>query len=75
MRSVRGVYCTTNCTRDPVSNPGEESSIYGITQYLRSLVSVYEHPIITGVRILIVSSITVHHKHTKSLFRAPRYSL
>ena len=28
----------------------------GITQYLRGLVSVYERPIIAGVRILIVSS-------------------
>ena len=29
----------------------------GITQYLRGLVSLYERPIIAGVRILIVSSI------------------
>ena len=29
----------------------------GITQYLRGLVSVYERPIIAGVRILIISSI------------------
>ena len=28
----------------------------GITEYLRGLVSVYERPIIAGVRILIVSS-------------------
>ena len=31
----------------------------GINKYLRGLVSVYEHPIITGVRILIVYSTTV----------------
>ena len=29
---------------------------YGITEYLRSLVSVYERPIITGVRLLMVYS-------------------
>ena len=38
----------------------------GITEYLRGLVSVYERPIMAGVRILIVSS-TTQRMHLKIL--------